>query len=198
MFKFLFSFLFSIMMFHSFAVDDEGAGAGDIGGDDDNSSGDDAGATAGGADDIGDIDIGETDPKDGDGDVNTSNTEDIEALRKQIEELQAYKEAGENQAAQNQAVQDLQNKYDGFDSNAIKDYLVELNKTNPEEAAELNDKKGWELVWLTQIAPKVNNDVVSFGRNVPPVDRTDEVLERVNNGTVTFADEQDVLGKLLG
>jgi uncharacterized protein (UPF0335 family) len=187
----LFAFLKQLGLFGSYIVDDEGAGAGDI-------------------DDIGDIDIddisddtdpkdgGEPNPKDGEDQTSTGGSEDIEALRKQIEELQADKEARESAEAQNQAIAQLQNQYDGFDSKAVKDYLVELNKTDPEKAESLNNQVGWENVWLTQIAPKVNNDVVSFGRNVPPVDRTEEVLEKVNNGTVTFADEQDVLGKLLG
>ncbi len=184
----LFAFLKQMGLFGSYAVDDAGAGAGDDIGDLDlDDLGDDAGAG------------GNPNP-DGDGDDKTSTGESLEelkAMQKKIQELEADKEARENQEAQQRAISNLEQKYDGFDANAVKDYLVELNKTDPDKAQALNNSVGWENVWITELAPKVDNDAISFGRNVAPVDRSEEVLEKVNEGTVTFADEQDVLGKLL-
>jgi hypothetical protein len=188
----IFSFLWSMMMFQNYIVDNDGAGGGD-----DNT-------------DIGDIDINDddidnnNDDTDKKADENQHNNDndsksDIETLKKELEELKADKEQRESEIAINHAIKELSQKHQGFDSEKIKGYLIELNKTNPEKANMLNNPVGWENIWLNEFATaNVNNDSPSFGRNVAPVDRSEEVLEKVKSGEwLSVDDELEIYGKHL-
>ena len=188
-----YSFLFAFVMFNHFIVDGDGAGSG----------GDDAG-------DVGDIDINDDDIDDGDdstdktsNDKSDNNNEDsktdVDKLQKQIDELQADKTARERATATSDAIKELGDKHNGFDSNKVKEYLTELNKTNPDKANMLNNPVGWENVWLNEFASKeVDNDNPAFGRNIAPVDRSEEVLEKVKDGEwLSVEDELQVYGKHL-
>ena len=93
---------------------------------------------------------------------------------------------------------ELEAKHKGFDREKVKAYLQKLHETDPDKANELNSKTGWELVWVTELKPKdVNNDEFNPARNVDAVDRSQEILEAVSTGTVTLADEQNVMSKFL-
>ena len=189
----IFSFLWSKMMFQNYIVDNDGAGGGD-----DNT-------------DIGDIDINDDDIDNNNDDTDNSsngnsnnsnesgNSDELEKLRKQVETLQADKVARDTTDATNTAVAELQSKHQGFESNKVQEYLTELNKTNPEKANELNTPVGWENIWLNEFATaNVNNDSPSFGRNVAPVDRSEEVLEKVKDGEIiSVNDELEIYGNLL-
>jgi hypothetical protein len=186
----LFNFLFSFMMFN-YIVDDNGAGGGDD-------------------IDIGDIDISDDDIDDNSADTdkkaeqNSNNTtddskSDIETLKKELDELKADKEQRESEVATNKAISELSSKHNGFDSNKVKEYLVGLNKTDPEKANMLNNPVGWENVWLNEFASvDVDNDNPNFGRNITPVDRSEEVLEKVKDGEwLSVDDELEIIGKYL-
>ena len=191
MFKF-FKFLTLFMMFNHYIVDNDGAG-----------SGDDIG-------DIGDIDIDDDEnggaddsadksSKEKDNNINEDSKNDIATLKKELDELKADKEKRESDNAVNIAIKELGDKHNGFDSNKIKEYLTELNKTNPDKANMLNNPVGWENVWLNEFASKeVDNDNPAFGRNIAPVDRSEEVLEKVKDGEwLSVEDELQVYGKHL-
>ncbi len=182
-----FSFLTLFMMFNHYVVDD----------------------TAGGGD-IGDIDIDDDDGIDGadDGTDNSSNgnsnnsnesgkSDEIDKLKKQVDDLQADKTSRDNTDATNTAVAQLQSKHQGFESNKVQEYLTELNKTDPEKANSLNNPIGWENVWLNEFAPaNVDNDNPAMGRNVAPVDRSDEIREKLSNGgSASSNDKKALLGK---
>jgi hypothetical protein len=172
----------------SYAVDVDGAGGGDG--------------------DIGDVDITDDDtdaddpntqdPTESDktSNQNDNNNDDdsksdVETLRKQVEDLQADKEKRENETAINNAIAELQSKHTGFDDAKVKEYLTELNKTDPGKANMLNNPVGWENVWLNEFASKeVQNDHPSFGRNVAPVDRSEEFNQKLESGQGLSLDEQ--------
>ncbi len=128
-----------------------------------------------------------------------NNEREIEILKNQIKELNDDKQIRENELAINNAIKELSEKHKGFDSNKVKDYLVELNINNPKKANMLNNPVGWENIWLNEFSSKeVNNDNPSYGRNVALVDRSEEVLEKVNNGEwLSVEDELEVYGKHL-
>ncbi len=180
-----YSFLFAFVMFNHFIVDGDGAGNG---GDGDV--------------DIGDVDIGDSTDKtskEKENNTNEDSKSDVDKLQKQVDELTADKTARESETATSNAIKELGDKHNGFDSNKVKEYLTELNKTNPDKANMLNNPVGWENVWLNEFAHKeVDNDNPAFGRNIAPVDRSEEVLEKVKDGKwLSVEDELQVYGKHL-
>lgn len=163
----LFSFLISLGLFGSSVVDDDGAGGGD------------------GAGDEFDVDI--DDPAN----LEPDNKTEIDDLKKRLEDTEKVIDAQRNEKALNQVVSDLKATHKGFDEKKVNDYLTELFKTDPERANMLNNSVGFENVWLTQLAPKeVVNDYPNLGRNVTPVNRQDEFLEKLNNGQELTLEEQ--------
>ncbi len=63
----------------------------------------------------------------------------------------------------------------------------------------LNNPIGWENIYLKEFARKdVNNDNPEFGRNEPPVDRSEDILKKVEDGEWLSADDEvEVYGKYL-
>lgn len=175
-----FKFLFVILMLKHCIVDGTGAG-GDVGDVD--------------IDDIDDIDDGATPPA-GD-DVNKTSTgesvstEDILNLRKELNEVKSSLNAKEIEEARNSIIAGFKKTYPTFDENKVKDYLVELSKTKPELAKELNTPVGWENIFLKEFAPKeVKNDYVDFGRNAGGVSKKEEFQEKLKAGHTLSIDEQ--------
>ncbi len=180
-------FLLAFGIFNRFIVDDNGAGGGDVG----------------------DVDIdGGVNPDDGAEPDKTStgeiSTDDFLQLKtkladadKTIKELAQDKELREKKEAQTSTINNLKGKYPEFDDSKVRDFLVELHKTNPDQAQELNNAVGWELVHLQNFAPKpVDNDVVDFGRNSGGVDRKDAIYEKLNSGgKASFNDKKALLSK---
>ena len=185
-FKLLFAFLF----FTSFIVEDA-AGGGDDSGDDDI---DDIDIT----DDIDDENIDDTDKK-AKANSNNANGTDSTSLQSTVKDLQARIQARDDADLLAATLSDLGKKHQGFDSNKVKEYLIELNKKDPERANSLNNPIGFENVWLTEFKENsVKNDSPNYGRNVTPVDRSEEVLEKVKNGEVlTLQDELSYYGNEL-
>jgi hypothetical protein len=173
-------FLLSFFLFTHYIVDNDGAGGDDDGADDD----------------IGDIDIDQEEEKKED---KKEPPNELETIKKELADLRAKEEARDNDQATQNAISEIKGKYADFDANKVKEFLVNLNKTDPKKANALNNPIGWENIYLTQFAPKnVENDDVSFGRNVDPVERGEEVMERVKNGEIISVDDElSIYGKLL-
>lgn len=170
----LFKFLFAILMFNRFIIDDDGAGG-----------------------DIGDIEIDDINPAtNGDDTKSTPSTDEILTLQKTVKELQDNLAAKEEEEARKSILTGLQKSYPTFEADKVKEFLIELHKTNPQKAQELNTPLGWELIHLQNFEPKKgNNDYVDFGRN-GGIDRSGEVLEKLDNGgRATLQDKKALLGK---
>jgi len=175
-------FLFALCSFNSFIVDDAAGGS-----DDDI--------------DIDDIDIDDEDDANTDSNSNDNSNNNDESnstsLEDTVKALQAKIQAREDADLLTNTLNELGEKHKGFDSSKVKDYLVELNKTDPERANALNNPIGFENIWLTQFRENtVDNDNPNFGRNVKPVDRSEEINEKISSGeTLTIQDEIAFYGK---
>lgn len=118
-----------------------------------------------------------------------------EDLEKRLADAEAKLKEAETEKTVQAEIKRLSDKHTGFDASAVKEKLEEIAKTDPDRAEELNSPTGWELLWVTELAPKhVDNDNPNFGRNVPPVDRSEEILKKVEEtGVVSLADKKNVL-----
>lgn len=173
-------FLFAFLMLQHFIVDDDGAGSGF----DDDIEVDDI-------DIDDDIDDKDTSSKDKDDNNTGDKNSTIKSLQEKLSALEESVTARDNADKVASTINALKTKHDGFDDSKVKDYLVELNKTDPERANDLNNPIGWENVWLTQFKQKeVDNDNPNFGRNIEPVDRSEEVEERANRGDILSIEDE--------
>jgi uncharacterized protein (UPF0335 family) len=183
MLKHLFKLLSMMGVFGSCVVDDSGSGS-DI----DFESYDS---------DI-DLDQGNNDTSDAKGDEG-ENSKDVVApdtkaddeIMARLEAIEARNQALEQEKMLNDAIGKLQSEHKGFDAEAVKTRLKEIHKEDPARAEELNNPLGWENLWLKELSPKeVQNDNISFGRNVDPVDRHEEFMEKIGSGEGLSLDEQ--------
>lgn len=207
-------FIYSVVLFHSFVADPgEGGGSAGAGAEfyDDDLGGEDPGAGDPGAGDpgangedpgAGDPGQGapgsnETDPNNKGGDGNTN--EDINDLKTRLADAEKFVADAQAKEAVNQAVADIQTRHPEFNAEAVKEHLRKLNESDPERVKALNNPIGWENIYLNHLKPKeVNNDHPSYGRNVAPVDRGQEVLEKVEKGEyITTDDKMALVGDLL-
>ena len=164
----LLGFLGAMGLFGSFVTDGDGAGS-----DGDNFEFDD-----------------EFDDADGAG-AGDDNADGDDKNSKRIEELERKLDEQEQEKSYNNHLADLKKTHKDFDENQIKDYLVELHKTDPAKAESLNSPLGWENIHLNNFAKKeVENDHPNFGRNVTPVSRTDEFEDKLKSGQALSLDEQ--------
>ena len=175
----VFSFLFSFLTL--FIVDPK-----DGGGSDDTKDGE--GDGSGGSDDSstgdGDSSGGSDDPKDGE-------ESELQRLKRIVYENERIK-------AVTSVVSEIKSRLKDFDENKIRNYLLELKKTDPQKAEQFNNPVGWELIHLQHFADKeVDNDYFNHGRGGESVDRSAEIYARVKNGGVSRADEAIALRKLL-
>ncbi len=180
----LLAFLAHLGLFGSYVVENEGAG-----GDGANDEFDDEFDDANPDDDNSNDDNSNDDNSDDDNSDETS---------KRIADLEKKLEEQEQDKLYHSTISEIKEKHKDFDENKIKNFLSELHKTDPQKAKSLNNPLGWEVIHNDNFSKKaVDNDNPNFGRNVDPVERATEVFEAVKSGTVTLADEQDVMGKLL-
>lgn len=178
----MFKFLFALLRLQNFVVDDAGAGGGvgDIDIDDDDND---------------DVTPPATPPKTSTGE--SASTEDLLALQKKVKDLENNLTTKEIEETRKSIISGLKTTYPTFDEQKIKDYLVELHKKDPDKATALNTPIGWELIHNKEFEPKKgNNDYIDFGRNGGGVDRSQEVLEKLDKGgRATLQDKKALLGK---
>lgn len=125
------------------------------------------------------------------------NAKKIADLENQLKSQSEYIEKQKNQEAINTAVNDIKSRHNDFDEKAVYEHLKKMNETDPTRANMLNNPIGWENIWY-QIRPKTpHNDQVSRSRNAGATNRDEEVFGLVKKGGVTLADEADVIGKYL-
>lgn len=120
-------------------------------------------------------------------------------IAKRLEDAeQKLLEMEEQKTVQNE-IKKLSKKHKGFDSQKVKEKLEEIAKTDSDLAEMYNNPIGWENLWINDLAPKkVENDQPEYGRNVDPVERRDEILQKVQSGGIASLDEKaSVLGKYL-
>lgn len=116
----------------------------------------------------------------------------------ELDKLKAIVYENERVKAVDGLVSEIKTRHADFNPDQIRNYLVELNKTDPAKAESLNNSVGWELLHLQNFAAKpVNNDYFGHGREGGGVDRSTEILERVSSGNVSVADQAAVLAKYL-
>jgi hypothetical protein len=180
----LFLFLSSIVFLSSYVVaDDAGGSFGNVDIDNptgDNPAGDNPGAT----------------PPVVSADSNKTE-EELKALKAKVDEQEKFIQGQNSEKAIERAVTEIKTRHSDFDEKKVYEYLKELNEKEPDRAAALNNPIGWENVWY-QIKPQTPvNDNFYRGRNVAPVDRSDEVLGLVKSGGATLADEADLIAKFL-
>jgi hypothetical protein len=114
-----------------------------------------------------------------------------------LERLERMADEIERAKAVDSLVDEIKTRHADFDGDKVRNYLVELNKTDRAKAESLNNPVGWELLHLQNFAAKdVQNDFFNHGRGGQVVDRSSELLERVQDG-LSVADEAVVLAKLL-
>ncbi len=124
-----------------------------------------------------DVDIKDEDLKDGKDD----KLKDLESKVKSLDEIVSKKQKEE---AVNTAVANIKTDYPTFDESKIIDKLKEIQKTDPEKAAALNNPAGWELLHLKHFEPRsVDNDEFdsSRGSKNEPFDH-DEALSKAKTG----------------
>ena len=116
---------------------------------------------------------------------------ELDEIKKKLEALEAERDEAQHNQQQINAVKELKAKHNDFNETEIIDYLNKLYEKDPEEAVRLNNKTGWELLYLTEFQKKeVKNDHPNLGRNVTPVDRTEEFDNKLKNGVSLSLDEQ--------
>lgn len=90
----------------------------------------------------------------------------------------------------NTAVSDIQSRIPEFDLKKVHDHLVEMKKTNPTRASNLNNADGWEMLWKSEIAETAAaKDPVSGGRHVSGESNRDDLANRINRGEGTLDDQ---------
>jgi hypothetical protein len=123
--------------------------------------------------------------------VTEPESKETDEIIKRLEEAEAKLQAQEQERLVQTEIQRLSSEHKGFDADAVKSKLKEIHKTDPQRAEMLNNPVGWENLWLKELAPKsANNDDISFGRNVDPIDRQEEFMEKINSGEGLTLDEQ--------
>jgi len=86
-------------------------------------------------------------------------------IKKELEELKAFKEEAEREKAIFEANNKLVSQYPDFDLSKITEKLKEIHKDNPEEAERLNNPTGWENLYLKYFRSKdVKADPFDAGR----------------------------------
>lgn len=188
----LFLFLSSIIFLSSYIVADDAGGSFDNVDIDnpagDKPTGDDSGATPPAKDD-------KTPPAVPV--IPNKTEEELKALKVKVDEQEKFIQGQNSEKAIERAVTEIKTRHSDFDEKKVYEYLKELNEKEPDRAAALNNPIGWENVWY-QIKPQTPvNDNFYRGRNVAPVDRSDEVFGLVKSGGATLADEADVIAKFL-
>jgi hypothetical protein len=188
----LFKFLSSIIFLSSYVVADDAGGSFDnVDIDksaDSNPAGDNPGATPPVKDD--------KTPPVVSADSNKTE-EELKALKAKVDEQDKFIQGQNSEKAIERAVTEIKTRHSDFDEKKVYEYLKELNEKEPDRAAALNNPIGWENVWY-QIKPQTPvNDNFYRGRNVAPVDRSDEVFSLVKSGGATLADEADAIAKFL-
>ncbi len=174
-----FSFLFSFMIFK--AVDDAGAGNDDGVDTDDKST-----------------DKDDVDGSDSDNNSDKDSKDDVDDTQSELERLREIVDANEAKKAVQTIISEIKTRHGDFDEDKIVAYLEELKATNPARAEALNNPVGWELIHTQEFTAKeVENDFFNHGRGGEHIDRTDELLEKVEKGGISRAEEAVVLSKYL-
>lgn len=141
-----------------------------------------------------DSDIDDDEPEasgEEDNKVVADDSKELDSIMKRLEDAEMKLATSEQEKMVSAEISRLSQEHKGFNADAVKSKLKEIHKTDPEKAAMLNNPIGWENLWLKELAPKdVNNDDISFGRNVDPVDRHEEFIEKINSGEGLSLDEQ--------
>lgn len=137
-------------------------------------------------------------------DIPASNTnvpqetqnETITLSREELAQLVAPIQEYSQEKAINAAVSDIKGRIGEFDLNKVHDHLKELNKSNPEQAAALNNPQGWELVWLRELAAKsVSADAVNSGRNVDSDGGRQAMIDKIARGEGGVLDRASLMEK---
>jgi hypothetical protein len=187
MFKYLISLLSLCGVFGSCVVDDSSGGSMDVDFEsyDSDVDGDGTDATQSQIDN----DINQN--SDNQKDVIAKDSKETDELMARLEAIEQKNAVLEQEKLLHEAVGKLQAEHKGFDPEAVKSRLREIHKEDPARAEDLNNPIGWENLWLKELAPKqANNDDISFGRNVDPIDRHEEFMEKINSGEGLSLDEQ--------
>lgn len=154
---------------------DDGAGAGDDAGDGGAAGGDGGGAAG-------------VDNKGAGAGADDSKLANMEA---KLQKQQEFIDAQQNKEKVRVAIDGLKGQYDDFDETKVLNYLNELQKTDPEKAASLNNPLGWENIYLTQFQTKEpENDHPTLGRNVKPVNRKDDLQAKIDKGETLSLNEK--------
>lgn len=176
-----------------FNVADDGAGGGDDGaGDDiddidvDIDDADDGAEGAGG---------GKPEPKD-DG---AGDSPDVKTLQEKIDKLEAKNKEKEDEEQYQQVINGIKADHPDFELSKVEEHLKKMFEEDPEKAKSLNNEAGYRYIHLTQFAVKdVDNEEFYGGRNTPPEDRSDEILEKASSGNMlSIEDEMELYGKHL-
>lgn len=183
----LFLFLSSIIFLSSYIVADDAGGSFDNV-DIDNPAGDAPDVTPPAKDDK----IPPVVPDD-----SNKTKEELEALKVKVEEQEKFIQSQNSAKAIERAVTEIKTRHSDFDEKKVYEYLKELNEKEPDRAAALNNPIGWENVWYQIKLQTPVNDNFYRGRNIAPVDRSDEVFGLVKSGGATLADEADAIAKFL-
>jgi len=134
------SFFMSFMIFK--VVDDEGAGA----------------------DDVGDFEIEDEPEVEAEEKEEVKQKEENSPVNAEIEELKAFKNQMEAERATSSAIASLTEKYPNFNAELIASELQKIEKEEGEEAAErLNNPLGWENIHLKKFN-KVKPSHAEFDR----------------------------------
>ncbi|MDD2267656.1 hypothetical protein [Sulfuricurvum sp.] len=113
-------------------------------------------------------------------------------LAELVEPINEYRQ----EKAVNAAVSDIASRHEGFDIKKVGEYLNELFKTDPKKAEDLNDPKGWELLWMRELAPKsVKADEVNGGRNVSGESDRGDLIKKINSGNGSIEDHTELFMK---
>ena len=183
----LFKFLTSLIFLHSFVVDDGDGG----------SSNPEEGAGAEGKE-PNDGDGGSSNPEEGAGagaEGKEPNDEtgdnDLEDIKKQLDDLRGYKEKKEQEEAVSSAVNSIKSEYPDFDESKVIEHLKNIAKTDPAKADALNNPVGWENIWLKEFnEAEPTNDYVGFGRNSGSSDFSD-IESKIENGEYLTDRDED-------
>lgn len=122
---------------------------------------------------------------------NDSNEDELKRLTGIVDGYEADK-------VRDELIGEIKIRHPDFEPEKIKSYLKELHSTDPQQAKDLNNPLGWEVIHLREFEVKdVDNDYFGHGREGERVDRSQEILDKVQKGGVTRADEALVLHKLM-
>lgn len=128
--------------------------------------------------------------------VTTEPSHTVTMTREELQELMNPMQEYAQEKAVNTATTDIQSRISDFDLTKVHAHLQELNKTNPSQAASLNNPQGWELLWMRELAGKsVSTDAVNTGRNVDSDGGRQAVIDKIARGEGGVSDRVSLMEK---